>query len=315
MKKIKIIEVKSEIGAGTRGASMGIDALKTACLDKKSDYFVSYPTTEVETFNEILFEEPSSPHAKYIEAVYYTCVNIATEVANTLRSRYFPVILAGDHSSAAGTIAGIKRVKRKKRLGVIWVDAHADLQTPFTTESGNMHGMPLAMASGEDNLDLKTNDLSRNTLKFWEKLKNMSFRGPKIDLRDVVFIAVRDIDKAEKALMKKYKIRNFIVPEINAKGVEKIAEEALDYLWDCDNIFVSFDVDSLDTNVSVGTGTPVDNGLKVEQVKSLLKLLVSDRSVCAFEMVEVNPTLDSENTMAEVAFDILESTTEALRER
>jgi arginase len=198
---------------------------------------------------------------------------------------------------------------------VIWIDAHADLQTPFTTESGNMHGMPLAISTYEDNLDLKTNDLMKDTLRYWEKLKNMSFRGPKINPSDIVFIAVRDIDAPEKALIKKYKIRNFTMPEINARGVKAVAEEALDYLWDCDNIYVSFDVDSLDTSISVGTGTPVDNGLKVEQAKELLSLIVSDRSVCCFEMVEVNPTLDSQNTMAEVAFEILESTTEALKNR
>ncbi len=315
MKKIKLIEVKSEIGAGTRGASMGVDALKTASLDKKSDYFVSYPSAEVTTYNDVLFQETSTKHAKYLQHVYDTCVNVATEVANALRNKYFPIVLAGDHSTAAGTIAGIKRVRRKKRLGVIWVDAHADIQTPFTSESGNVHGMPLAAAMAEDNIDLKVNDISKETLRFWEKFKNMSFRGPKINPSDIVYIAVRDVDPAEKALIKKYKMRNFVMAEINAKGVERVAEEALDHLWDCDNIYVSFDVDSMDTKVSVGTGTPVDNGLKVEQVRQLLKKLVSDRSVCCFEMVEVNPTLDSENVMAETAFDILESTTEALKNR
>jgi arginase len=315
MKKIKLIEVKSEIGAGTRGASMGVDAIKTASLDKKSDYFTLYPMAEAETYNEVLFEEPAFPYAKYIESVYDTCVNVATEVAYALRNRYFPIVLAGDHSSSAGTIAGIKRVKRKKRLGIIWVDAHADIQTPFTTGSGNMHGMPLAVSVAEDNQPLAVNVLDPTANKYWEKLKNMSFRGAKINPSDIVYIAVRDIDPPEKALIRKYKIRNFTVPEVNAKGIEAIAEEALDHLWDCDNIYISFDVDSMDTNISKGTGTPVEDGLKIPQVKQLLSLLVSDRRVCCFEMVEVNPTLDSENVMAEVAFDILEQTTEALKNR
>ncbi len=315
MKKIKIIEVKSEIGAGTRGARLGVDALKTASLDKKSDYFTNYPSVEVETYNEVLFEEPQTPYAKYISTVYDTCVNVATEVAYALRNRYFPIVLAGDHSSSAGTIAGIKRVRRKKRLGVIWVDAHADIQSPYTSHSGNMHGMPLAISTGEDNIALKENDLDSETAKFWLKLKNMSFRGAKVNPADIVYIAVRDIDPPEKAVIKKFKIRNFIVPEINAKGIERIAEEALDHLWDCDNIYISFDVDSMDTNISKGTGTPVEEGLSIDQTKHLLKLLISDRRVCCFEMVEVNPTLDSENVMAEVAFDILEETTQALKDR
>lgn len=315
MKKIKIIEVKSEIGAGTRGASLGVDAIKTACLDKKSDYFTLFPSASIETYNEVLFETPKSQYAKYIEQVYDTCVNVGTEVAAALRNKYFPIVLAGDHSSAAGTIAGIKRVKRKKRLGVIWLDAHADIQSPYTTDSGNMHGMPLAVALGEDNKQVGQNELDKSTLKFWEKLKNMSFRGQKIYPSDIVYIAVRDIDPPEKQIIRKYKIRNFTVAEVLAKGLENTTMEVLDYLWDCDNIYISFDVDSMDTSISMGTGTPVDNGLKVSQIKQLLKGLISDRRVCCLEMVEVNPTLDSENRMAEVAFDVLESTTNALIER
>lgn len=315
MKKIKIVEVKSELAAGTRGASLGIDALKIASLDKGSDYFTRFPSAEVETYNEELFHETETSHAKYIRYVYDTCVNVATEVANTIRGRYFPIVLSGDHSNAAGTIAGIKRVRRKKRLGVIWVDAHADIQTPYTSESGNIHGMPLAIAMGDDNLEHQINTIKEETRTYWEKLKNMSFRGPKVLASDIVYIAVRDIDGAEKEFMNKHAMRNFAMKEFKEKGAVQVAAEALAYLDECDNIYVSFDVDSLDTDISVGTGTPVDNGLKVEQARELLHHLVSDRRVCCFEMVEVNPTLDSENMMAEVAFDILESTTEALKNR
>src|SRR5688500_18251905 len=148
MRNIKIIEVKSEIGAGTRGASLGVDALRIAALDFMSNFFVNFPAEVVETENHLLYEPVASPYAKRIKGIYARYERVAEAVSGTLNSGLFPVILAGDHSTAGGTIAGIKIAKPKSRLGVIWVDAHADLHTPYTSPSGNMHGMPLATALG-----------------------------------------------------------------------------------------------------------------------------------------------------------------------
>jgi arginase len=315
MKKIRLVEVRSEVGAGTRGASMGIDALRTACFDKKSNYFTRFTNIQVPTYNDALFEEPIDAKAKFIESVYDTCVNVSREVSDVLRKKYFPIVLAGDHSSAAGTIAGIKRVKRGKRVGVIWIDAHTDLQTPYTTDSGNMHGMPLSVALNEDNLDVKTNNLSKHGKLYWEKLKNMSFRGAKIEPQDIVFIAARSIDEPEQYLVEKHGIKNIPLTEVKKKGVTKVCEEVLEYLDECDNIYISFDVDSMDPKISKGTGTPVEKGLSFEEARDLNTCLIEDRRVCCWEMVEVNPTLDSENAMAEAAFDILEAVTDSLWER
>ena len=147
MEAIKLIEVKSEIAAGTRGASLGIDALKTACLDKGSDFFAQFDSEEVENMNHMMFEyaeEDIDKTAKYIEGVYTMVKRVSRTISFALEDGTFPLVLAGDHSTAAGTIAGIKKAYPFKRLGVIWIDAHADLHSPYTTPSGNMHGMPLA---------------------------------------------------------------------------------------------------------------------------------------------------------------------------
>ncbi len=312
LKDIKIIEVKSEIAAGTRGASLGIDALKVASLDLESDYFARYDTEEVENVNDILFDGFDHPNAKFIDGVYTMESRICEKVADTMSKCDFPLVLAGDHSTAAGTISGIKKANPDKRLGVIWIDAHADLHTPYTTPSGNMHGMPLAMVGGIDNLDCKINDPKQETVDLWEKIKKVGGDGPKINLSDIVFISARDLEKPELFLLEKYGITNITTDEVRDQGVDKTAAQALSLLDDCDIIYVSFDVDSMDSQISVGTGTPVPHGLTVEEAKALNVALVKEPKVICWEMVEVNPTLDTENKMAENAFEILEATTKTL---
>lgn len=312
LKDIKIIEVKSEIAAGTRGASLGIDALKVASLDLESDYFARYDTEEVENVNGILFDGFDHPNAKFIDGVYTMETRICEKVADTMSKGDFPLVLAGDHSTAAGTICGIKKANPDKRLGVIWIDAHADLHTPYTTPSGNMHGMPLAMVGGIDNMECKINDPMKETVELWEKIKNIGIEGPKINLSDIVFISARDLEEPELFLLKKYGITNITTDEVRGQGVDKTASQALSLLDDCDIIYVSFDVDSMDSQISVGTGTPVPHGLTVEEAKALNVALVKDPKVICWEIVEVNPTLDTENKMAENAFEILEATTKSL---
>jgi arginase len=228
---------------------------------------------------------------------------------------FFPLMLAGDHSTAYGTMAGIKKAFPKKRLGVIWIDAHADIHTPYTTPSGNMHGMPLAMATGLDNLECKVNDPKGETIDYWEEIKNVGFGGPKIYPEDIVYIAVRDFEKPENYLMNKYNINFIETEDVKKAGPVSVAQKTLQMLDHCDLIYVSFDVDSIDSRVSTGTGTPVPNGLTVEEAKALNVALCKDPKVCAWEIVEVNPTLDTENRMAESAFEILEATAQAIAER
>jgi arginase len=312
MKEIKIIEVKSEIGAGTRGASLGVEAMKIASLDLNSDFFRAYDSVEVENVNELLFDGAKHSYAKFIDGVLIMEERVCLEVYEQLFDEYFPIIMAGDHSTSYGTIAGIKKAHPKSRLGVIWIDAHADIHTPFTTPSGNMHGMALAMACGIDNLECKVNDPRGETLDYWEQIKNVGMQGPKINPEDIVYIAVRDLEKPENYLLNKYNVNFIEVEDVKKFGGAKIAEKALQMLDHCDYIYVSFDVDSMDSRISTGTGTPVPNGLAVDEAKSLNVELAKNPKVIAWEIVEVNPTLDTENRMAESAFEIVEATAKAI---
>ena len=315
MKELKIIEVKSEIGAGTRGASLGVEAIKIASLDLNSNFFKQYESVEVENVNELLFDGAKHSYAKFIDGVMIMEERVCLEVYETIWEEYFPMIIAGDHSTAYGTIAGIKKADPKARLGVIWIDAHADIHTPFTTPSGNMHGMALAMACGIDNLECKVNDPRGETLEYWEQIKNVGLPGPKIYPEDIVYIAVRDLEKPENYLVNKYNVNFIETEEVKKAGPAKAAERALQMLDHCDLIYVSFDVDTLDSRISTGTGTPVPNGLTVEESKILNAELAKSAKVCAWEIVEVNPTLDTENRMAESAFEILEATARSIVNR
>jgi arginase len=314
MRKIKLVEVRSEIAAGTRGASLGVDALKIASLDKKSNFFTQFDPINVPDANNFLWKGNKFPHANYIDGVYQVLKNVYTTIESLRLEKKFPIVLAGDHSTAAGTIMGIKAAHPESRLGVIWIDAHADLHTPFTTPSGNMHGMPLAMVSQLDNKECLLNNPSAETLNYWEKIKKIGGGFPKINPKDIVFISVRDTEFPEDFLIEKYGIKNFSTSEVRELGVESVANQALEILKDCDQIYISFDVDSLDSSISVGTGTPVPDGLTVKEAINLNAELIKDKRVCCWEIVEVNPTLDTENAMAEIAFEVLEITTKSLVE-
>jgi arginase len=315
MKKIKLIEVRSELGAGTRGASMGVDALRVACWDKNCDYFKRFNSVSVPDLNYTLFDKDLFPNAHRIDSILTVQKNISNAVEQTLELDMFPLVLSGDHSNAHGTIAGIKAAYPGKTLGVIWVDAHADIHSPYTSPSGNVHGMPLAMALNLDNLDRQINDPEPETVFFWNSLKKLGFDGPKLKPEHLVYIVVRDTEEPEDYLIEKHGIKNFTYAELSQKGPEQVAAETLERLRDCDIIYVSFDVDSLDSKFSKGTGTPVEVGLTVEEAKVLNYHLLQDPRIVCYEMTEINPTLDTENTMAENAFDILETATDAILRR
>jgi arginase len=305
-KKIKFIEVKSELGAGTRGASMGVDAIKIAALDYGSSLFKKHPSVSVPVHNELLFEHQGSPYAKRVRGILDIYEKLSGTVAEALKAHEFPLVLAGDHSTAGGTISGIKAAFPKSRLGVIWIDAHADLHSPYTTPTGNVHGMPLAAALGEDNISNRMNKPDKETVELWNKLKKIGGVAPKINYSDLVYIAVRDVEPEESYLIKKNKVKMFTTNDVKRHGVEKIARDALAYLNSCQLIYISFDVDSMDSSISKGTGTPVRNGITEKEAGSLCVRLIQNEKVCCFEIAEVNPTLDKENLMAENTFEILQ---------
>jgi arginase len=312
MKNIKIIEVPSEIGAGTRGASLGVDAIKIAALDFMSNFFVHFPSEKIEVENKLLFEPIQSPYAKRIHGLLTMYERVSKAVCDSLKGHFFPVLISGDHSTAGGTIAGIKMAKPKSKLGVIWIDAHADLHTPYTTPSGNMHGMPLAASIDEDNEDCKVHELDEKTSRLWTDLKQIGKIHPKVLPEDIVFISLRDFEKEEKALIEKHGIKVIPTSEVRRNGAENVSRKVLRYLSDCTDIYVSFDVDSLDSSISRGTGTPVSNGLREREAEDLISKFMQNRKVCCFEITEVNPTLDKENLMAEIAFNILQRSVNVL---
>jgi len=306
MKNIKLIEVPSEIGAGTRGASLGVDAIKIAALDFMSNFFIHFPSEKVPHENKLLFEPIESPYAKRIGGVTAMYEKVSKSVMDSIKSGFFPVVLSGDHSIAGATIAGLKMARPESKLGVIWIDAHADLHTPYTTPSGNLHGMPLSISIGEDNKECMVHELEEETAKQWDYLKNIGKIFPKVLPEDIVFIALRDFEKEEKFLIEKYGMKVFSTSEVRRKGPENIVRSVVRYLADCTDIYISFDVDCLDAGITKGTGTPVENGLREREAEDLVSKFMQMRKVCCFEITEVNPTLDRENLMAEIAFNILQ---------
>ena len=314
---LKYLVQCSEIGAGTRGSSLGPDAIMMASLNVESELFNRYPFEQIPDLNDSLFEPTSTPNALRIKQMLATWTAQSESVLRNMRMGKVPVILSGDHASAGGTIAGIKMTHPNKRLGVVWIDAHADLHTPYTTPSGNIHGMPLGASIATDNLDMQRNTPNEETVDYWERMKNLGGLSPKILPQDLIFVGVRDTEKEEIHLMTQHNIINYEVAEVDDMGMNNIGKEILEELKDCDIIYVSFDVDSMDPDeVSYGTGTPVQDGITPDQAKNLLSVLLADPKVVCFEMVEVNPLLDKKgNKMASTALSILEKAVETLENR
>jgi arginase len=312
MKNIKIIEVPSEIGAGTRGASLGIEAIKIAALDFMSNFFIHFPSEKIPVENKLLYEPIESPYAKRIKGIVTMYDRVSKAVTDSMKSNFFPVVLSGDHSISGATIAGIKMAKPKSKLGIIWLDAHADLHTPYTTPSGNMHGMPLSAAINEDNRECAVHELDPETTRQWNYLKTIGKIAPKVLPEDIVYISLRDYEKEEKHIIDKYGMKVITTKEVRSKGTENIVRAITRYLSDCTDIYVSFDVDSLDSSITKGTGTPVNNGLREREAEDLVSKFMQNRKVCCLEITEVNPTLDKENLMAEIAFNILQRSVNVL---
>lgn len=304
---IVIVINDSEVTAGTRGASLGSKAIEIEAVKKNDDLFRRVPVRVVAHENNALYDRIKHPLAKRIDAFSKVFARVASEVQSVLTEGNFPLVIAADHGNAAGTIAGLKLANPEQRLGVIWVDAHADMHSPYTTPSGNMHGMPLAICMNEDNLDSQVNDPDTETSSYWDKLKGFGGIAPKVNPQDIVFFGVRDTEEPEVQLMQREGIKNYTVSQVDRRGVEACVNEALELLSDCDSIYLSFDVDSMDPLVvSKGTGTPVNNGFVPDTVLEIMQHIVASGKVVCLEIVEVNPLLDNKaNEMAKATYLIL----------
>lgn len=314
MKEIKLIKNRSDIGAGTRGSDMGVDAIEIAAINQENDYFNRYEFEDVITENESIYNKVNNSFGKQIGSVFNQCKRLSNHVKVNLQEGRFPLVLSGDHSSALGTISGVKAAYPNKRVGVVWIDAHGDLHTPYTSPSGNIHGMPLGAAINDDNLDCQINDIDRETAEYWDRMKNIGIPGQKILPEDVVFFGVRDTEEPEDKQIEKYGIKNYMVAEVRYRGLETCVNEALDDLADCDVIYVSFDVDAMDCDmISYGTGTPVPKGFDQHEIIAIINKLLNSQKVVCVEFVEVNPLLDLKgNKMAETAFEVLDEVTKTI---
>ena len=312
---MKFIEVKSELGAGKKGSSLGIDALQIEAINNESNLFYDNEVITIPDENLLIYLESATPVAKYIEGITNLCGEVAAAVKKCLLSRHFPVVLSSDHSLAAGTIAGVKMAFPKKRIGVIWIDAHPDLNSPYTTPSGNVHGMPLAASLAMDNSKNKVNEPNADTIEHWEKLKRIGNIIPKIFPENLVLLGLRDIDPEESHLIESFNIQNYDVEQIRKAEIEKAIPEILKRMANCDHIYISIDADSIDPEISKGTGTPVPGGFSDKEIKNILKLLLKDQRVVCLELAEINPLLDCENKMAKLFYQMLEASVKSIKNK
>lgn len=303
-RKLQFIFNPSELGAGTRGASLGPEAIRAAARTKGSTLFSTYQVVTIEQQNDLLDHPTPFRYAKYIDGLSTVFASLLEKMENCISNSTLPFLISGDHSAAAGTLAALHKMYPQQRIGVIWIDAHADIHSPYTTPSGNIHGMPIAAALGLDHLHLAKNELDAATIANWNNLKSTAFLP-----QDLIYIGVRDTEAEEDAVMTELKLKNYSVAELRQKGLSVCLAEMSSQLKACDLIYVSFDVDSIDPiETSYGTGTPVPNGISFTEAQVLLNHFAVDPKLCALEIVEVNPCLDDEkNKMAERTLDLIEN--------
>lgn len=310
---VRLISVMSELGAGTRGASLGLEAMRAASYSIDPDFFKKYSPLTVKNENDLLQKHVDNIYGKRIRGVLKMYRKISASIAGVMEEGEFPLVISGDHSNAGGTIAGIKEAFPDLRLGVVWIDAHADLHSPYTSPSGNMHGMPLATALGMDNTEKQINPPKDMTTRTWNKLKG---DPPRVLPEDLVFIGVRSTEDPEDHIIQKFHIPNFPTQQLRTEGVKSILQKVQEHLSNCDLVYVSFDVDSMDPTVSRGTGTPVDGGLTEDEARELLAGIAQWPKVSALEFTEINPLLDDKgNSMGEVAFRLLKNTVKVLEKK
>lgn len=305
--RFKVITVESDFGAGKKGAAKGPQALLQELQKADFNAFDVFNYTRLAPHETAPSEE--TPHGKNIENIRNFQEKIVDHIQDILKLQKLPFILSGDHSSANALISGIKDYHANARIGVIWIDAHADLHSPYTTPSGNIHGMPIAALMGDDHREMGKNDPKKMTRDLWEVLKKLGRRKitPKIQGRDIVFIALRSTEDEEEKIITKEGIKCFRPDDIKTLGIDIVADQTLHHLRNCQYIYISFDVDSLDTQYSVGTGTPVEDGLTIEQAEYLLTRFGKQDKLIGLEITEINPDLDSERPMQKVIAQLVQN--------
>lgn len=292
---IAIIGAPMDLGAGRRGVDMGPSAIRVANLHSR----VAALGYKVEDQGNVAVEQAESApsgakRARYLAQIAETCLRLAEKVDRALGHGKVPLVLGGDHSIAAGSISGVAHHfhKRNEKLGVLWVDAHADMNTPQTSPSGNVHGMPLACLIG----------------KGPKALTDLFGYAPKIDPRNVALIGIRDVDLLEAPHIKKSGVRAFTMRDIDEKGLPRVMDEAIDIASaGTAGIHLSFDMDAVDPDEAPGVGTPVRGGITYREAHLAMELLSDAAKLVSLEVVEVNPVLDVANRTAELAVELMTS--------
>jgi len=292
---VTIIGFPMDLGAGRRGVDMGPSALRIAGLQSKLEKLGYNVKDEGNLQIEIMEQQTiRNPKLKYIEEIIKTSTRLAGKVEKVLDEGNFPLCLGGDHSMALGTIAGVSAHCKKNnlKLGVVWIDAHSDMNTDETTPSGNIHGMPLAASVGLGN----------------EKLVNLYNPYVKLDPENCTLIGIRSIDEAEKANIRKLKIPLYTMSDIDKTGIYRIIVKVLKHFKErVDHIHISFDVDSVDPIVAPGVGTPVPGGLSYREAHLVMESIAECGCMSSLEVAEVNPMLDHQNRTAVFTTDLIAS--------
>jgi arginase len=293
--RVEIIGVPLDLGAGHRGVDMGPSALRVAGIQRRLTELGHqvHDRGNVEVpVSEALAAQPGN--LRFLKEIASTCANLAAEVENCCRAGCFPLVLGGDHSIAIGTIAGVAAHHRARgqSIGLLWFDAHGDMNNPASTPSGNIHGMPFAVALGDGA----------------PELTGILGPGPKIDPAHAVLIGARSLDRRERDLIKRSGIQVYTMREIDERHIGAVVSEAIAIAGaGTAAIHVSFDMDCLDPDHAPGVGTPVDGGLSYREAHLAMELLADSGRVHSLEIVEVNPILDLRNRTAELAVELVAS--------
>ncbi|MFC7372839.1 arginase [Fictibacillus iocasae] len=290
-REITLIGVPMDLGQTRRGVDMGPSAIRYAGVIERLEN-LQYEVTDmgdIEIGRRDSNPSPGHDNLKNLQEVEKASVELARAVSETIKSKRFPLVLGGDHSIAIGTLAGV--AEHYQNLGVIWYDAHGDLNTADTSPSGNIHGMPLAASLGIGH----------------EKLVNIAGYAPKIKPENVVIIGARSLDDGERELIKEKGIKVFTMHEIDRLGMARVMEETLSYLSACDGVHLSLDLDGLDPHDAPGVGTPVLGGISYRESHLAMEMLAESNVITSAEFVEVNPILDERNKTATVAVALMGS--------
>ncbi|HEX8457194.1 MAG TPA: arginase [Pyrinomonadaceae bacterium] len=292
-RRVSIIGVPLGFGAGTAGVDLGPAAMRVARLNQR----LALLGYEVRDLGDMRLERPQTiaapnDRAKYLREISIACEELAAEVQRAMQAGEFPIILGGDHSIAAGSCAGAASVFRERGqpIGLIWFDAHADMNTPETTLSGNIHGMPLAALLGYGA----------------PELTHVAGFAPKLDPRYCAHLGARDLDPAERELIRKLGMRFFTMREIDERGMSACIDDALAIAKQAPGgYFVTLDVDALDPGDAPGSGTVVRGGLTYRESHLALEKIAEAGGMIAFEVVEINTALDVNNRTAELGVELI----------